>query len=597
MKFLNKLGLLALLVFAMSACVDQDPTIHTFPNPDVDFTYNVAPTGDTTLYPLDYYVVSTIQFNNISAKEGDITWDFGDGETSTVANPTHKYKKAGKYNVSLTIGEWGTRTYPILIYDIVPIISVASQSDSILEINNVSVDFGLRLPNPENKIVEYTWTFPEGAKQNGNPIPGNKITETSNPDGTVDVPAGVTFSHIGSQTVYVDAVFDKGGAEERSLDQASFNVQVASPIEAPTLYYAQVGGNIKALKLVDESLLPSGTKIYPYDMGVNAGENPFNLLYSQATVTTTDEETGETTSTTDQWIYILDAGKQYYYVNDEAGVLGDGRIVAMRVDGTNVNNVISNVGGPAFSDPFQGHMGSDGYIYYNDRNQGFSKVLETERGLVQENGLVGSTLMRSSYVAKNDLIPYYNRPLAYGAISAGLYKDSKGVWWWGKNYSGNVILRFRDSDIYTDATKATAATPPFPLVISGAKFSTFAIDEDRNKLYVWGISTATPKNGLNVYDLPGDKAELSTDATTDYVAMETKPVNTTADEGVYVKQMAIDKATGKVYFGFRPIANDVSGIGTGIVAYDPETGKCERYSESRDEALGIVINPTLSKLF
>ncbi|WP_141241713.1 PKD domain-containing protein, partial [Methanosarcina spelaei] len=30
-------------------------------------------------------------------------WTFGDGSTSTVQNPTHKYSKAGKYTVSLTV--------------------------------------------------------------------------------------------------------------------------------------------------------------------------------------------------------------------------------------------------------------------------------------------------------------------------------------------------------------------------------------------------------------------------------------------------------------------------------------------------------------
>ena len=30
-------------------------------------------------------------------------WDFGDGETSTVKNPTHKYVEAGSYTVTLTV--------------------------------------------------------------------------------------------------------------------------------------------------------------------------------------------------------------------------------------------------------------------------------------------------------------------------------------------------------------------------------------------------------------------------------------------------------------------------------------------------------------
>ena len=51
MKFLNKLGILGLFALAMSACIDQDPEIQNFPDPDVDFTYQVS--GDE--YTLDYW--------------------------------------------------------------------------------------------------------------------------------------------------------------------------------------------------------------------------------------------------------------------------------------------------------------------------------------------------------------------------------------------------------------------------------------------------------------------------------------------------------------------------------------------------------------
>ena len=83
---------MALVALTLVACVDKEPTYGDFPGKDVDFTYNVD--GDE--YTLDFYVVSTIQFNNTSAKTGAVTWDFGDGTTSTESNPKHKYKEAGK---------------------------------------------------------------------------------------------------------------------------------------------------------------------------------------------------------------------------------------------------------------------------------------------------------------------------------------------------------------------------------------------------------------------------------------------------------------------------------------------------------------------
>lgn len=596
MKFLNKLGLLALFAFAMSACVDQDPEIHTFPNPDVDFTYEVAG-GDSAAYKLDYYVVSHIQFNNTSAKTGNITWDFGapEGEyevtNDDINNPIVKYKNAGRYDVTLTIDGVGSRTYPILIYDIVPKLTISEQSMELVELNDCKVSFALRLPNPENKVVKYIWNFPEGAKdENGQPMTTREYT-TDPVTGEVECPQNVTFSNLGSQQVTVDAIFDLGSDEERPLEQAYINVQVASPIEAPTLYYAQVGGNIKAVKLLsDEQLASMGNpKVYPYDMGVSAGENPFNILYGE--VTETNEETGEVSSS--QWVYILDAGKQYYYINDEGGVLGDGKITAMRVNGTDVNTVISNVGGAAFSDPFQGCI-YNGYIYYNDRNRGFSKVKMTDRGLVEAKN---SDNFRTAYVATNELIPYYGRPMAYGAISTGIYRDKDGLWWWGKNYSGNGIYRFSDNDIYTTQAAAAAAKVPHEVVLSSIKFTSFTIDEDRSKLYIWGIHGVGKGAGFVEYDLPAADATVAVGAATGYVNMEAKPVNTTSDEQVFVKQLVVDSRNGRVYFGFRADAGDPSGVGTGLVYYDPATKKCYRYAKTDDEILGVTINPTATKLF
>ena len=601
MKFLNKLGLLGLFALAMSACIDQDPEIQNFPDPDVDFTYEVA--GDQ--YTLDYYVVSPIQFKNTSAKTGEITWDFGCDESMIEiqdANPMApivKFKKAGNYNVTLTIDGVGSRTYPILIYDIVPIpsiteVAVLGEASDLVLLNEAKVSFTLRLPNPENKVVKYTWTFPEGAKDaNGQPIT-TFVAETDPETGAVECPKNISFSNLGSQQVTVDAIFDLGSADQRQLEQSYINVQVASPVEAPTLYYAQVGGNIKALKLLSDEQLDSlgNPKVFPYDMGVNAGENPFNILYGEST--DTDEETGETSAS--HWIYILDAGKQYYYVNDEAGVLGDGKITAMRADGTNVNTVISNVGGAAFNDPFQGNI-YDGYIYYNDRNRGVSKVKMTDRGLVEGKT---SDNFRTDYFVTNERLPYYNVQYAYGAISTGIYRDKNNVWWWGKNYSGNGMIRFEENQIGATQKEAATLEKKYPKMLDGIKFTSYAIDEDRKALYVWGIA-GSPAAGILEYPLPEGTDNLGVKNYVGHVNMEAKAVNTTADEPVYVKQMAIDARTGYVYFGFRAVADDVwstAGNGhTGIVFYDPETKQCKNYGETSDEILGVTINPTPSKLF
>lgn len=49
------------------------------------------------------YINSALSFTNTSYKAASYLWDFGDGNTSTLQNPTHAYSSAGTYTVQLTI--------------------------------------------------------------------------------------------------------------------------------------------------------------------------------------------------------------------------------------------------------------------------------------------------------------------------------------------------------------------------------------------------------------------------------------------------------------------------------------------------------------
>ena len=234
MKLINKFAILALGAAAMASCSHQYDTSNYYPSADVDFTYEV----DGEEYVLDFYVVSTIKFNNKSSKTGTYRWDFGDGTTSTETSPLHKYETAGMYKVTLSIDGVGTRTYPLMINDITPTLSVASQSTDIVEFNNTELTFELELPNPENLPVKYVWSFPEGTTY----LDGTEATDFvgfAHEDGSVDYPAAVKFRNIGSQRVNIQTYFDiRPEGENRRLADAFLNVQVGVSEPAPTIYYA-----------------------------------------------------------------------------------------------------------------------------------------------------------------------------------------------------------------------------------------------------------------------------------------------------------------------------------------------------------------------
>lgn len=575
MKLFNKIGLIAMLVLAMTACVEKDIDYGNFPTKDVDFTYNV----DGDQYTLDFYVVSKVQFNNTSSKSGATTWDFGDGTTSTEANPVHKYTKAGKYNVTLNVDGVGHVSYPLLIADITPVLSVTKQSAEEILINDVTVDLGIELPNPENLKTKYEWVFPDGTTlADGTPV--TTFEGYSHEDGTIDNPGAIKFKNIGSQKIELRTWFDVNG-ENRRLEDSYVNVQVGYPIAVPTIYYAVLGGNIKAYKLIDSNTLPQGTKNLPFDMGVSAGNMPTQLVFKTLTTKAEDGTTNE-----EDLVYIFDCGKQYTYVNDiESRNQGDGKITVMSADGTYSNVVITNVGGCAFNDPFQG-CADDTYLYYTDRNTGICSVELTARGAKEESFYYTET---GSYVVTNQQLGYYGRGIAYGSIHTSLVRDSQGMFYWAKNYSGNGIYRFKKSDI------GQLAASPYPILLSGANPRAFNIDETRGKMYVW-MSKGAPGAGFVEYPLPVYSAGVNVGDYTKYIAMDADAMNNTADEGVFVTQFAINNENGNVFFGFR--ANPVgSTYTTGLYYYDVNLQKVVNFAGNKDKILGVCINPRPTKLF
>ena len=576
MKTFNKIAFLLLMVMSVVSCIDKTPDYGNFATKDVDFTYRV----DDERYGLDFYVVSTVEFTNTSSKTGTVRWDFGDGTSSTDMNPSHKYAKAGVYQVTLTLDGVGSRTYPLLIYDIAPVLSVAEQSSTPVVINDVNVKLDIELPNPENLTCKYVWTFPEGTRD----AQGNLISTFegySHEDGSIDNPGKLTFSNIGSQKILLQTWFDING-ENRRLEDSYVNVQVGSSIPAPTLYYATQGGNIKAVKLVDLSQLPAGTKNLPFDMGVSSGNMPTTLVFA-CEKTVTDSATIEQDN-----VYILDCGKQYYYINDEAGNLGDGKITVMSADGLTTNVMITNVGGPAFNDPFQGC--TDGTnLYYTDRNTGVRRIPLTTRGETEQTNYTST----AGYFVVNNQLSYYGQGIAYGAIHTGLYLDRTGKFWWGKNYSGNGIYRFKASDI---GKTGTGVPIPYPIVLETTQPRGFTLDEDLGYLYVWMTKGTTPGVGFTQYEIPADNATVTYDKYVHFITMEADPINTTDAEGVYTTQMAVDAQTHYVYFGFRAATTEKTYT-TGLYYFNPDDGKVYNFNGNKDKILGVCINPRKTNLF
>jgi PKD repeat protein len=82
---------------------------------------NRRPTAEFTFYPTDPSIQDKVNITDTSTDpDGSITswlWDFGDGYTSELQTPTHKFETEGEYNVTLTVtdDENATDTYTMSV--------------------------------------------------------------------------------------------------------------------------------------------------------------------------------------------------------------------------------------------------------------------------------------------------------------------------------------------------------------------------------------------------------------------------------------------------------------------------------------------------
>ncbi len=533
----------------LTGCVDNEPDYEVFPSDGIAFQYKVE--GD---YALDYLVGSVIKFSNTSEWAGTPVWDFGDGsQTVTGDEVTHLYQVAGTYNVSLTIEGKGKLTQKLMISDIFPTVSVDPIEGGICEVGITSVHFSVILPNPQNLPVEYTWIFPDGTKNSdGQPITSSALTD----------PGDVTFSNIGSQKVTLKTKL--GG---RSLQDGVLNVQVGYTQNVKTIYYAEKGGNIMALKLI--SNLPVGTKNYPFNLGVKSGQHPLNIIFS------------------DSSLYVIDAGRQFYYINDADGNLGDGRIFRLAKDGSLQETMLTNKKA-AFDDPFYGYAEGD-YLYFSDRNTGIMKILKTERNLAMDK-----TDPKLSYFVQNATLQYYGAGWGYGAINACFTKLKDGTWWWAKTYNNQSIFRFQNKDILPNAiSQGDINKIPFPRLSDDLFIKSFVVDEDRRMVYYAVRDKGFCKATIEQFTETGAGKINSSNIGT--LVLEMISDNEGAsNEYIDICQMVLDPEDGCVYFGYRK--GEGSTIVSGLKRYNPATDKVESVIDNVN-IYGVSINHTKSKLF
>lgn len=117
-------------------------SIEIFPNPDASFTYILNE--------------KTAQFTNLDSNFHDYMWDFGDGNTSTLQNPSHTYANSGAYQVTLTVTTENDceRTFTSTV-------TIQPDGVEIPGLQNFSI-----YPNPfrDNAVIEFDLVEPSSVR-------------------------------------------------------------------------------------------------------------------------------------------------------------------------------------------------------------------------------------------------------------------------------------------------------------------------------------------------------------------------------------------------------------------------------------------------
>ncbi len=101
----------------------------------------------------------TIDFTNFSSSGDTFLWNFGDGNTSTEANPQHTYSSIGIYTVTLTAtNDCGSNIFTTDL-DVGTTVSAGFFAEDTQGCAPLQVQF---IDESSNNVNEWSWTFPGG---------------------------------------------------------------------------------------------------------------------------------------------------------------------------------------------------------------------------------------------------------------------------------------------------------------------------------------------------------------------------------------------------------------------------------------------------
>ncbi|GGL80366.1 glycosyl hydrolase [Streptomyces fumigatiscleroticus] len=156
------------------------------------------------------------------------SWDFGDGTTSTAADPTHRYRKNGTYTATLTAkdpsGRTGSASVRIVVGNTAPTVTLDLPKDGQLFGFGDAIPFRVRVTDPEDgrsiDCAKVKVTFVLGHDTHGHPL-----TSANGCSGTIQTSADGGHDENANIFGVFDAEYtDNGGGGQAPLTSHDQNV-------------------------------------------------------------------------------------------------------------------------------------------------------------------------------------------------------------------------------------------------------------------------------------------------------------------------------------------------------------------------------------
>ncbi|MFK7970349.1 MAG: PKD domain-containing protein, partial [Bacteroidia bacterium] len=189
----------------------------------------------------DFTDPNNVHFCVIDSTYATYSWDFGDGGSSTMPNPSHRYSSNGNYTACLAIDDGNgcvdTFCTQVFIGSFTPCIADFS---AVPDTNPLTVNFSAIFPDP---AITYSWDFGDGNSATGlNPT--HTYASTGSYTVTLSITDSVNCNNSSSQTISTAPI---PPTNNLLLGQVLVNGIPATDITVYLIQYDSLAGTLTAI--------------------------------------------------------------------------------------------------------------------------------------------------------------------------------------------------------------------------------------------------------------------------------------------------------------------------------------------------------------